>query len=522
MSTGPAAAYPPAEVIIGLDVGTTAAKVAAFGLGSSWRHTAIREYPLLQPRPGWQVQDPPTIDAAVQAALGECVAAIGGATVVALSASTAMHGLIGLDARLQPLTPLITWADARSRDQAAELRATGVAREVYRITGTPIHPMTPLTKLMWFTRHEPELSAHVRWWVGLKDYILLSLTGTLATELSSASGTAMFDVHTREWSRTSIHLAGISADQLPPVLATTSALGLAKAVAHRVGLPAGLPVIAGAADGPLGNLGTSAMAPGVVGLSIGTSGAARMVVPEPTLDPDGRLFCYALTDEHWVVGGAVSNGGIVARWAGDVFGHGLGESAGPRAPDVELLTLAESIPAGSDGLVMIPYLLAERAPLWNPDLTGAFLGIQYAHTRGHFIRAAVEGVALQLAAVVDGLDRIEPVTAIRATGGVFRSRLWRDVVAGTLARPVQVTGGAEGTALGAAALGLYALGRVYDLSLATSLLTAADEGTAAPTVPITLPADLEAYARLRSAVPMLIAACDEVAGLFDVTRRANS
>jgi gluconokinase len=519
MSAGTSTAYPPAEVIIGLDVGTTAAKVVAFGLGSSWRRGVVREYPLLQPAPGWQVQDPQAISAAVQTALSECVAAVGGATVVALSVSAAMHGLMGLDERLRPLTPLVTWADARSRDEARGLRDAGLAQEVYRASGTPVHPMTPLTKLMWFTRHERELSSRVRWWVGLKDYVLASLTGTLATELSSASGTGMLDLQTRDWSPTAIDLAGISADQLPPVLATTSALGLAKAVAHRVGLPVGLPVIAGAADGPLGNLGTGAMAPGVVGLSLGTSGALRMVVPEPALDPDGRLFCYALTDEHWVVGGAVSNGGIVVRWAGGIFGHGLGEVASGGAPDAELLALAGTVPAGSDGLLMLPYLLAERAPLWDPDLTGAFLGIRHAHTRGHFVRAAVEGVALQLSTIVDRLDRIEPVTAVRATGGVFRSQLWRDVVAGMLGRPVQVTGGAEGTALGAAALGLYALGRVYDLSLAVGLLGPEDGGRTAHAAPPTLPADAEAYARLRTAVPGLLAAYDEVARLFDATLR---
>lgn len=519
MSAEPPTAYPPAEVIIGLDVGTTAAKAVAFGLGSSWRHTAIREYPLLAPEPGWQIQDPQTITAAVQTALRECVEAAGAATVIALSVSAAMHGLVGLDATLRPLTPLVTWADARSREEARGLRDAGLALEIYRTSGTPVHPMTPLTKLMWFTRHDPELSARVCWWVGLKDYLLGALTGTLATELSSASGTAMLDLHTRDWNPTAIDLAGIRADQLPPVLPTTSALGLAKSVAGRVGLPAGLPVIVGAGDGPLGNLGTSAMAPGVVGLSLGTSGAVRIVVPEPALDPDGRLFCYALTEDHWVVGGAVSNGGIVVRWAGGIFGHGDANGDGDADADAELLALAETVPAGSDGLLMLPYLLAERSPLWDPDLTGAFLGIRHAHNRGHFVRAAVEGVALQLSTIVERLDRIEPVATVRATGGAFRSRLWRDVLAGMLDRPVQITGGAEGTALGAAALGLYALGRVHDLSLAAGLLRPQDASTTAGEQPLTFPGDVETYARLRTAVPRLLTAYDEVARLFDATSR---
>ncbi len=230
-------------------------------------------------QPGWQVQEPQAIRTAVLDALTECVAAVESGTVVAIAVSTAMHGLIGLDRQSEPLTPMITWADARSRDEARGLRASHLADAVYRTSGTPVHPMTPLTKLMWFTRHEPELSARARWWAGLKDYVLATLTGTMVTELSSASGTAMLDLSTRDWNPAAIELAGIRADQLPPILPTTSVLDLSADVAARVGLPAGTPVVVGAGDGPLGNVGTQAMVPGIVGLSLGTSGALRMVVP---------------------------------------------------------------------------------------------------------------------------------------------------------------------------------------------------------------------------------------------------
>jgi gluconokinase len=428
-------AYPPAEVVIGLDVGTTATKAVSFGLNSAWRATVVREYPLLQPAPGWQVQDPATLVAAVMGALAEVVTQSRGARVVGISVSSAMHGLIGLDAQLRPLTPLLTWADARAADEARALRGSGLAGELHRRSGTPVHPMSPLTKLMWFSRHEPELCSRVRGWVGLKDYVLHALTGTLATELSSASATGLLDLTTRTWNPVAMDLAGVRDDQLPPILSTTSALGLSKSVAARLGLPTATPVVVGAGDGPLGNLGTGALGRGVVGLSVGTSGAVRMVVPEPVVDESGRLFCYALTDDAWVVGGAVSNGGIAVRWAGGVFGQ---DSGGARTSDAELLELAASVPPGSDGLITLPYLLAERAPLWDPSLTGAFLGMRHSHTRGHFVRSVVEGVALQLSAIVAELDRLEPVTEIRATGGVFRSEVWRQVVAGALVHQLSV------------------------------------------------------------------------------------
>lgn len=503
-------AYPPAEVVIGLDVGTTATKAVAFGLGSAWRSTVVREYPLLQPSPGWQVQDPDTLAAAVTGALAEVVTAARGARVVGISVSSAMHGLIGLDAQLRPLTPLLTWADARASAEARELRDMGLADDLHRSSGTPVHPMSPLTKLIWFSRHEPDLFHRVRQWVGLKDFVLHALTGTLATELSSASATGLLDLTTRSWNPVAMDLAGVGEDQLPPILSTTSALGLSKSVAARLGLPTATPVVVGAGDGPLGNLGTGALSRGVVGLSVGTSGAVRMVVPEPVVDGSGRLFCYALTDDAWVVGGAVSNGGIAVRWAGGVFGQ---DSGGERTSDTELLELAASVPPGSDGLITLPYLLAERAPLWDPSITGAFLGMRHSHTRGHFVRSVVEGVALQLSAIVAELDRIEPVIEIRATGGVFRSDLWRQVVAGALGHPITVTGGAEGSALGAAALGLHALGRAQTLESALESLSPGLLAGQGQRVEVGVP-DAAVYEQMRTAIPALLTSYAAVADLF--------
>ncbi|KGN30885.1 hypothetical protein N802_05675 [Knoellia sinensis KCTC 19936] len=185
--------------------------------------------------------------------------------------------------------------------------------------------------------------------------------------------------------------------------------------------------------------------------------------------------------------------------------------------DAALLELAATVPPGSDGLVMLPFLLAERAPLWDPTLTGAVIGIQHSHTRGHFVRAVVEGVALQLWTIVDALDAVTPVTSARATGGVFRSRVWRDVMAGVLGRPLTVTGGAEGSALGAAALGLVAVGRASSPrdgldALAPGLresgeVVAVSEG------------DRTAYETARRRIPTLLDSYAVVRDLFDVPSR---
>ena len=492
---------PPREVVIGLDVGTTGAKAVAFGIDRPWRAAAVREYPLLHPSPGHAVQDPDDVVAAAVHALADCTAQTPGARVLAVSLSAAMHGLLGLDPHGIPVTPLVTWADARAEDAARSLHTSGAAAELHGLSGTPVHPMSPLTKLLWFARHEPETCAAVRWWVGLKDYLLLHLTGSLATELSSASATGLLHLATRDWHPGIVELAGIRPSQLPEVLPTTTVLAVTAAVTARTGLPPGTPVVVGAADGPLGNLGTDAMAPGTVGLSLGTSGAVRTVVPRPAPDPDAGLFCYALTAEHWVVGAAVSNGASVIRWAGAA----LATDAEPLSDD-ELLALAGQAPAGSDGLVMLPFLLPERVPLWRPDLAGGYLGLRREQTRGHLVRAAVEGVCLQLAGIVDRLDRLDrlvPVTCVRATGGAFRAPLWRAILAAVLDRPMVVGSAAEGSALGAAALGLYALGGVARLDDAPALLS--DRAQEEPLDPAPR-GDVARYAELRERVPHLLEA----------------
>ncbi|MFT3832506.1 MAG: gluconokinase [Micropruina sp.] len=500
-----------ARVVIGLDVGTTAAKVSAFALGGDWRVSVGNEYPLQQPQPGWEVQEPEVMWRALREGLAEIAGEVGAASVVGVGVSTALHGLIGLDAEYRPLTPLLTWADSRAAEQAMRLRDTELGRRLHRTSGTPVHSMSHLTKLLWFAEHDPETASAVRWWVGLKDYILWQLTGELVTEVSHASGTGLLDLSTRDWNEEALQVTGVRREQLPPVRPTTEAFPLLPALAAAVGLPEGTRVVLGAGDGPLGNLGVGALEPGVVGLSLGTSGAVRMVTDRPYVDEAGKLFCYNLANDAWVIGGAISNGGIVVRWGGDVFGADFADEPGGN-PDGMLLDLARDVPIGAEGLIALPFLMAERAPLWNPTIPGAFLGVRRSHTREYFVRAAVEGVALMLSTIVDELDRVSPVRQIRATGGVFRSTVWREVLAAALGKPLVVTDGADGTALGAAALALYGLGEAASLRDALIALGADPDAGSDELIPD--PDDVAAYRAVRAGIPALLARYDEVRNLF--------
>ena len=488
------------SLIIGLDVGTTTTKAVIVDPHSPRRATASREYRLSEPRHRWQVQEPAMVLRAVDESLAEAVASCNGGKVSVIGVGSAMHGLVGLDARHQPVTDILTWADTRAHAEARELREQGLALGLLELSGTPVHPMSPLTKLLWFSRHDPKTAARVHHWVGLKDLVLLHLTGRLVTELSTASASGLLDVHARDWAPSSIQLAGVRREQLPDVLPTTALLELSPGAAARIGLPPGTPVNVGATDGPLGNLGTGAIDPGIAGLSMGTSGAVRITVPEPRFAHNGALFCYALTDDTWVVGGAMSNGGVVMRWAGDVFAADL-----PQRPerDAELLAIAGRAPVGSDGLIMLPYLLGERAPLWDPDLTGAYLGVRSAHGREHFLRAALEGVCRQMADIVDVLHSVAPVEHVRVTGGVFRSKLWREVMAASLGRPVIPTDDAEGSALGSVVLAMLATAQVGSLKEGLEKLGA----TGSNETPVAVRTeDVATYSELRSRSVDLLAA----------------
>lgn len=496
------------QAIIGLDVGTTNVKAVAFFLdGRASVRTACLQRSVTS-RPGRNEQDPMQVLEAVREALRGCVAQLAGVDIVALSVATAMHGLLGIDGAQEPRTPLLTWADRRGTTEAEEWRAGPEGARLQRLTGVPVHPMSPLVKLRWFTRHEPETVAAVQTWLGLKDWVLWWLTGELLTERSSASGTGLLDLHERRWHPEALAAVGITEAQLPPIHRAVDTRPLRPEAASALGLPSGLPVVLGAGDGPAANLGTGAMASGVAALSIGTSGALRVAVPAPVLDDGGALFCYSLTEDTWVLGGAISNGGSVASWAAESLADPGDDEATVRRA---LLREAADVPAGSDGLVMLPYLLGERAPQWDAGLTGAYLGLRAAHTRGHLVRAAVEGVARQLRLVLDRLDGCVPVTRIRATGGAFGDPLWAEVITATLERPVSLVDHVEGTALGAAALGAVGVGLASDPAAAAAQLC--DPRSRSRELPVD-PVTVEAYRRERAALPQrLDALASQVRGL---------
>jgi gluconokinase len=483
-------------VVIGVDIGTTSTKTVAYDTGGRQLASQSIGYPLNDPQPGYAEQDPHLILDAVLQSIRAVVAELT-EPVTGLSFGSAMHSLIGLDPAGSPLTPSVTWADARATRQAERLRAVPSGLALHRRTGTPMHPMSPLPKLLWFSEQEPKLFERVAHWVGIKDWVLLRLCDALVTDHSVASATGLMDIHKLEWDGEALTIAGITAEQLPQLVSTTTVLpGLTPQAATATGLPQRTPVVVGAGDGPLANLGLGAVRPGMVACTIGTSGAMRVMVERPGVDPLGGVFCYALTEDRWVVGGAINNGGIVLRWAGEALAPDLGERS-----EEELVALAARAPVGSGGLIMLPYLNSERAPHWSALPRGAYVGLTHAHRREHLIRAALEGVCQQLALVLNSVRAAgNEVREIRAGGGFARSGLWRQMLADVLGLPVSFPAGPEGSGFGAALLGMQALGLIPSIDMATDLgrieETVRPDPAAAATYAALLPLFAELYEAL--------------------------
>ncbi|MEW9673232.1 gluconokinase [Ammoniphilus sp. 3BR4] len=457
------------QVVIGLDIGTTSTKAVAFGPRGRIRAVHSVDYPLIHPQPSWAEQDPNRILEAVVESVRHVMLKAKAAPkdLQAIGMSTAMHSLIALDASGELLTRSIIWADNRSVKQSNWILNEYSGHQFYRRTGTPIHPMSPLSKLLWMKEEDPETFSRSAKFVSIKEFVLHRLFGQYVVDYSIASATGLFNLEALDWDEEVLGLLGINRDQLSHPVPTTYILSdMDQDMAIKMGIHPDTPFVVGASDGVLANLGVGAIGPGETAVTIGTSGAIRTVIDRPRTDEKGRTFCYALTDRHWVIGGPTNNGGMILRWLKDEFAAPEIEVAKRLGKDPYeiMIEYAEKVPAGSEGLLFLPFLSGERAPYWNANARGLFFGISLHHKREHFIRAVLEGVILSVFTVGVALhDLAGQAVDIRASGGFARSAVWRQILADMMGREVLVPESHEASSLGAAALALYAIGEIDDL-----------------------------------------------------------
>lgn len=431
---------------IGIDIGTTSTKAVALSGEGRQLALARASYPTLTPRAGYQEQQPEALLRAVLAVL-ERLAGQLRERPAAVGLSCAMHSLIAADEAGRPLTNAWLWSDRRSEKQARELMGTARGKALYRACGAPIHPMSPLCKLRWLREEEPALFRRARRFLSIKDYILHRLCGQYRADISLASATGLMDIKAMRWHPEALACAGLTEEHLPPLALPTHTLNL-----EYGGLPAlfrGVPAALGGSDGCLANLGALALGPEQLILTIGTSGAVRITSPEPVVDEEKQIFNYRLDENRFVCGGAANNGGVAYEWLSELLGRErLSEAA------------AAALPPGAEGLLFLPYLLGERAPVWDASASGAFIGLRRHHGPAHLHRALLEGVAFSLCHIREGL----PATAgqILAGGGFTRSPLWVQVIADAFGLPVATEEEEETSARGAAFVAMKATGAIRD------------------------------------------------------------
>ena len=437
--------------ILAVDLGTSGCRAVLFTPELDNVGEATGALTINVPHHNWSELDANTVLSVVQITLSEAttVARANQYRLAGIVLSGMPSSLVLLDAQGQPLGPCLTSTDKRAAAEAREIEAE-FGDSLYERTGCPAHSSFLPAKLRWMQRYRPEQfhrAAHIG---SLKEYILHYLTGEWVIDRATAAASGILDTETMQWDAALLNWLNLSPDRLSKVVPTTQSLGLTKQAADHFGLSAGMPVIIGATDGTLANIGSGCLKAGEASCTIGTNAAVRMAASKRTLSASARVSCYPLLDNYWIVGGGLSNGGNVLEWLTRIFA----------VPTYNTLTEpAEHVPPGAHGLIFLPYLYGERAPIWRSDLRGVIFGLRPVHDRATIVRAALEGVCFSMHNVQQAIeDMLGKATAFNASGGYTHSPIWVQIQADIFGRDITVPAVQGGTTVGAAMLGWLALG----------------------------------------------------------------
>jgi xylulokinase len=441
---------------MGVDVGTGGTRALLIDAGG--REIAAVTAPhedMRMEQPLWAEQRPEDWAQAAVGAIRGVLAKAGakGDDVRGVGLSGQMHGLVILDRENAVIRPALIWCDQRSQPQVDFINEKLGKDKVLEYTANPVLTGFTLPKLLWVRDHEPRHFERIRKMLLPKDYVRFGLTGEFASEVSDASGTAVFDVVRRRWSFEMIDGLGLDRSILPACNESSEISGVISAQAAALtGLKAGTPVVGGGGDQAASAVGNGIVEPGVVSCTLGTSGVVFAHMEKVAYDPQGRVhtFCHAVRDK-WHVMGVTQGAGLSLQW--------LRNQLAPGATYDALTAEAATAPAGSQGLFWLPYLMGERTPHLDPQARGGWIGLTAKHTRGDLIRAVIEGVSYSQK---DCLDVIEPlgvaISSVRASGGGARSLFWRQILADVFGKRVARLETQEGSAYGAALLAMVGTG----------------------------------------------------------------
>lgn len=436
--------------LLGLDISTTGAKALLVDEQGRVVASATTALSLSTPYPLWSEQNPADWWQAALSSIRQVLAAAGasGEQVRAVGLTGQMHGLVLLDDQNRILRPAILWNDQRTAAECEEITQRIGFEKLLRISGNKAITGFTAPKILWVRNHEPEIYARVAHILLPKDYVRLQLTGDYAVDKADGAGTLLFDLQKRDFSEELLSLLDIPAAWLPKAYEGPEITGLISASAgSSTGLRPGTPVVGGGGDQAAQAVGVGAVTPGIVALTLGTSGVVFATTPGPLIEPQGRLhaFCHSIPAAWHFMGVMLSAAGSL-QWYRDTLAAGLSFD--------DLLAPAAAVSPGSEGLFFLPYLTGERTPYPDPLTRAAFVGLTVRHSQAHMTRAVLEGVAYGLRDSMElirnaGLSQVDQV---RISGGGARSMLWRQILSDTLNIELVSVNTTEGAAYGAALL----------------------------------------------------------------------
>lgn len=451
---------------LGVDISTTATK--ALLIDSTGQVVAVHStaYGFQTPRPLWSEQHPDLWWDGTQRSIRAVLemSGIHPEKIHGVGLTGQMHGLVLLDQQGNVLRPAILWNDQRTQVQCDEIHARIGRENFIRITGNVALPGFTAPKILWVRENEPELyakSAHV---LLPKDFVRYQLTGECAVDVADGAGTVLMDLKRRDWSQEILSALEIPPAWMPPLYEGPQVTGrITPAASAATGLVAGTPVMAGGGDQTCQAVGVNAVEPGTVALTVGTSGVVFATTDLPTVESEGRLhaFCHAVPGRWHLMGVILSAAGSL-QWYRDTLATGMSFA--------DLLKEAETVPAGSEGLIFLPYLSGERTPHPDPFARGAFVGLTVRHGRGHLTRAVLEGVAFGLKECLTLIKKtgLGDISRIHASGGGTRSSLWLQILSSVLETELVLINNPEGAAFGAALLAAVGAGQFTNVETACS------------------------------------------------------
>jgi len=450
---------------LGIDIGTTATKSVLIDGKGKVISSISSGHKLITPKPNWAEQDPEDWYRAVKITIRKILSEseIEPENIKGVGLSGQMHGSVFLDKDNNVIRPAILWCDQRTKNECSYIKEVIGKEKIIEITKNPVLAGFTLPKIIWLKNKEPENFENVKMVLLPKDYIRFRLTGEFATEVSDASGTVMFDVAERKWSKEIIEKIGLDFEYIPECFESEVVSGRVNNIgAKETGLKSGTPIVGGAGDNAAGALGSGIVEPGLIFSTIGTSGVVFAYSNEPVADKFNRLhtFCHAVKGKWHVMGVMLSAGGSL-RWFHDNIAQDLVKEAEEKRADSYdwILRKCQDIPPGAEGLFFLPYLSGERTPYPDPDAKGVFIGLSLKHTKDHMAKAVIEGITFGMR---DSLELIKKMgiktNQIRISGGGSKNRYWRQLQANIYGQPVNMVNADEGPAYGVALLAAVGTG----------------------------------------------------------------